>query len=165
MPKLPSISNILFALWLNCFLSTILRDGGRSTLLYTPHWLTCRSVQQAFFFFQALVDQQAVEPQYQTPVRWSAIGFLNQQEMVLTQCEGGWNWQSKGGCGRWPRSIPDHQNEQKCSFHQGIKNKFQPWIVLEKHHPTLILFNPSFHCSSLPGLAACQKGEVSCLGL
>lgn len=130
MSKLPSISNTLLALWFSCILSPASRDESRSPLpSHSPLTLAGRSVQQAFSSLQLLLGQQAVEPRYPTPLRWSPTEFLNQHRTVLTQREGGWNWQSKSGCGRWPGSILDNQNEQRCSFHEGIKNKSKPRVA------------------------------------
>jgi hypothetical protein len=38
-------------------------------------------------------------------------------------------------------------------------------LFLEEHHPVLILFIPSLHFPSLPGLAAYCRGKVSSCGL
>lgn len=49
-------------------------------------------------------------------------------------------------------------------FIKASKINLSHGLFLEEHQPTLILSNPAFHRSPLPGLAACHRGKRAALG-
>lgn len=144
--KLPSLSNTLLIAWFSWIFNPVFkRSKQKHSTPSHPRTLACRSVQQAFSLLQAwggtcrLLNQD-IKLQSSDP-RWLFKSTWNGSDPVWGRLK-----LTIQGC-LWevPRSILDNQNEQRCSFHQAIKNKSKPWVVFGGTPPALVLSIPTFH--------------------